>query len=100
MKVCVSQSVELANGQWVKSEITIEEIDLGRILAEVDLDPKMHIPSMLVFQLLEAEAQTMLLAQMMIRFELAMRSQENLAELNKYKAAKASTLEKIKALVA
>ena len=94
----MSQSVELANGQWVKSEITIEEVDLGRILTDAGLAPDLHIPSMLVFQLLEAEAQTMLLAQMMIRFETAMRSQENLAELNKYKSAKESTLAKIKAL--
>lgn len=89
MHVNVSMSVELANTNWVKTEILLDEVDLMRLLVEQGFDPehevlKAKLSTTLVFKILESEAQRLLLATMVTRFETALRSAENLAKIKAY----------------
>jgi hypothetical protein len=84
MHVSVSQSVELANGQWVRTDLQLDEVDLKRLLIEAGkaIEPVLTVGR--AFTILEAEARRLLLATMVVRFQVALQTPENLAQIKAY----------------
>lgn len=93
MQVRVGNSVEMADGSWRKQDITLDEDDLFRLLEEANCDVgQTNISSQEAFQILEAEAQRLLLAMMITRYSTMMRSSENIAQVEAYKTQRDSLL--------
>lgn len=96
MQVRVGNSVEMADGSWKKQDITLDEIDLQRLLVETGLSPETYVSSQRVFQILEAEAQRLLMALMIARYTTFMGSPENLAQMHAYRDQRNSLLALLK----
>lgn len=58
MKITTGYSREHPGGQkWSKVDITLEEVDFGRFLAENDIDPDTTVSPAVVYQLMWLEAE-------------------------------------------
>ena len=65
VRVQLGFSGELHHNQWRKADIDVDEVDFARILkdAELDIDPA-DVPRRIKFTIMEAEATTLLYAEM------------------------------------
>lgn len=96
MQVRVGTSFELADTSWRKSDVTLDEIDLQRLFVEAELAPDTVVSTQKAFQILEAEAQRLLLAQLISRFTIVMKTPENIAQLQAYKGLRDDLLNSLK----
>lgn len=63
MQVTLGYSREHPGGtKWTKCDVTIEEVDLQRLLADNEVDPDAHIRPHLAFMLMHGEAEDYLIA--------------------------------------
>ncbi len=84
MQVRVGWSGETEPNQWNKADVTVDEGDLDRLLNEAGLPGGLSgkLPTRLVFQLLQNEAEGLLMTRLMGHGFPAERAQARIAAVN------------------
>lgn len=96
VKVRVGNSVELANTEWRKSDVELDETDLTRLLAEAGLPLDIFIPAQKAFLILEAEGQRLLLAIMIRRYSLMFDSEQSRKQLQEFQKQRDAILNSLR----
>lgn len=96
MEVRIGNSIELADTSWRRQDITLDETDLQRLLIDAGHNPDIFVPTDKAFRILELEAQRLLLYQMIVRYEIAMKTSENIALVQRYKKQRDDLLDSLK----
>ena len=95
MKFTTGYSREHPGGQkWSKMDITLEEVDLKRFLAENDIDPEMVISPAVAFQLMWLEAERYMTIHQ--NAERLMGKDEATAKVEEFRQRQGAILAKIK----
>jgi hypothetical protein len=89
-------SGEVGGGRWAKFDLSLDETDLRRLLVDagIDVDP-VELPLTLAFRLLEAEAETLVLAKLVSRY--GMDGSTAATRISELSAAKTQALQQIRA---
>lgn len=97
MRVRTGWSGEIEPNVWVKVDVDLDETDLRRILITAKLAPELAdiLSTTVVFQLLEAEAECLIIAKLVARYGQPV---ENVAEkLSAHRRTKEKIIAAIKA---
>lgn len=94
MKVRQGWSGEIEPNRWGKFDLELEEEDLRRLLADAHLPADTPVPLALAFQLLENEAEFLVLAKLVTRYGYPNETgRERMAQLT---TAKGKLLDKLR----
>lgn len=96
MRVRAGWSGEMANGSWRKADVDCDETDLLRLAQECGFAAP-ALTNAQAYQLLEAEANRLLVSQLITRFGATFQTPEYLAEFASYNAARDSVVTIIRA---
>ncbi len=96
MQLRIGNSIEFADMSWRKHDVTLDEYDLQKLLVEAGLDPDTEIPLQTVFEILEAEAQKLLMYMMIVRYPLVMKTPDNIQKLYEFKTKRDELLESLR----
>lgn len=95
MRVRAGWSGEMANQSWRKADVDCDESDLLRLSVEHGFDTaKLTVAQ--AYKLLEAEANQLLIAQLITRFGPQFNRPEYIQEFESYKASLAAAVTEIK----
>lgn len=97
MRVKQGWSGEVEPNKWSKVTVELDEGDLGRLLREAEIAADMaHLPTAMVYTLLEVEAERLVLMKLMVRHGYP--QQEGVRELAGLQQGKNDCLEAIRTL--
>lgn len=70
MKVRLGWSGEIARNRWAKTDITLDEYDLARMIyhAGIDVGELQLVPPGLLYRLLDVEAERLLMTKLVTRY--------------------------------
>lgn len=92
MKVRSGWSGEVGPNQWSKFDVELDEVDLRRLLLENDVDPDQTLSVTQVFQLLEAQAEYLILAKLVTRYPRSQDKAEAVEQMSALSASKRNVM--------
>lgn len=97
MRVRAGWSGEMANQSWRKADVDCDESDIVRIAMEFSFNPS-QVTTVLAYRLLEAEANRLLMAQLIQRFGPQFGTDAYRAEYQRYDSDRTQAINEVRAM--